>query len=79
MSTEPEPQRWFFVHMQKTAGTALRDHVTGVDDAVLVGSPGPNVEHASALHVPAGHVFVGANSRPEDVHTRSYAFRTPVA
>ena len=46
-----------------TAGTALRDHDTGVDDAVLVGSPGPNVEHASALHVPAGHVFVGASSR----------------
>ena len=46
-----------------TAGTALRDHVTGVDDAVLVGSPGPNVEHVSTLHVPAGHVFVGASSR----------------
>jgi hypothetical protein len=46
-----------------TAGTALRDHVTGVDDAVLVGSPGANVEHVSALHVPAGHVFVGASSR----------------
>jgi hypothetical protein len=46
-----------------TTGTALRDHVTGVDDAVLVGSPGPNVEHVSALHMPSGHVFVGANSR----------------
>ena len=32
-----------------TTGTALRDHVTGVDDAVLVGSPGANVEHASRL------------------------------
>jgi hypothetical protein len=46
-----------------TAGTALRDHVTGVDDAVLVGSPGAGVGHVSALHVPAGHVFVGASSR----------------
>ena len=46
-----------------TTGTALRDHVTGVDDAVLVGSPGANVEHASDLHVPTGHVFVGASSR----------------
>ena len=46
-----------------TTGTALRDYVTGVDDAVLVGSPGANVEHVSALHVPAGHVFVGASSR----------------
>lgn len=46
-----------------TTGTALRDYVTGVDDAVLVGSPGAGVEHVSALHVPAGHVFVGASSR----------------
>jgi hypothetical protein len=46
-----------------TTGTALRDHVTGVDDAVLVGSPGANVENASALHVPPGHVYVGASSR----------------
>jgi hypothetical protein len=46
-----------------TTGTALRDYVTGVDDAVLVGSPGAGVENASALHVPAGHVFVGASSR----------------
>jgi hypothetical protein len=46
-----------------TTGTALRDYVTGVDDAVLVGSPGAGVEHVSALHVPSGHVFVGASSR----------------
>jgi hypothetical protein len=46
-----------------TAGTALRDHVTGADDAVLVGSPGPNVETARELGLPAGHVFVGASSR----------------
>ncbi len=46
-----------------TAGTALRDHETGADDLVLVGSPGPNVERASQLHIPAGHVFVGASSR----------------
>ena len=46
-----------------TAGTALRDHETGTDDVVLVGSPGPNVERRGDLHVPAGHVFVGASSR----------------
>jgi hypothetical protein len=46
-----------------TTGTALRDHVTGADDVVLVGSPGANVERASALHVPDGHVFVGSSSR----------------
>ena len=37
-----------------TAGTALRDHLTGTDDAVLVGSPGPNVETARDLQVPTG-------------------------
>lgn len=46
-----------------TVGTALRDHWTGADDVVLVGSPGPNVETAAELRVPAGHVFVGASSR----------------
>jgi hypothetical protein len=46
-----------------TAGLALRDHQTGTDDVVLVGSPGPGVERADELEVPAGHVFVGANSR----------------
>lgn len=46
-----------------TAGTALRDHVTGVDDAVLLGSPGAGVERASDLHVPARHVYVGSSSR----------------
>ncbi len=30
---------------------------------VLVGSPGPGVERAKQLHLPAGHVFVGASSR----------------
>ncbi len=30
---------------------------------MLVGSPGPNVERAAQLLVPAGHVFVGASSR----------------
>lgn len=46
-----------------TTGTALRDHATGADDAVLVGSPGPNVETARELGLPSGHVFVGASSR----------------
>lgn len=46
-----------------TSGTTLRDNRTGTDDVVLVGSPGPNVESAAELRVPAGHTFVGANSR----------------
>ena len=46
-----------------TAGLALRDTQTGTDDVVLVGSPGAAVDHAADLEVPAGHVFVGANSR----------------
>lgn len=46
-----------------TTGTSLRDHWTGTDDVVLVGSPGPNVETAAELQVPSGHVFVGGNSR----------------
>jgi len=46
-----------------TVGLALRDHVTGVDDVVLLGSPGAGVERAAELQVPRGHVFVGASSR----------------
>lgn len=46
-----------------TVGTALRDHRTSVTDAVLLGSPGANVERASDLRLPAGHVFAGASSR----------------
>lgn len=46
-----------------TVGTALRDHRTAVGDAVLLGSPGANVERARDLRLPAGHVFVGASSR----------------
>jgi hypothetical protein len=46
-----------------TVGTALRERETGTDDVVLVGSPGPNVDRAAQLHLPAGHVFVGASSR----------------
>ncbi len=46
-----------------TTGTMLRDHESGTDDVVLIGSPGPNVEAADDLRVPAGHVFVGASSR----------------
>ena len=46
-----------------TAGTSMRDHDTGTDDLVLLGSPGPNVEDISELEVPAGHVFVGGSSR----------------
>ncbi len=46
-----------------TAGAMLRAQRTGTDDLVLLGSPGPDVEHAADLQVPAGHVFVGASSR----------------
>lgn len=46
-----------------TVGLALRDHSTGVDDVVLLGSPGAGVERAAELQVPRGHVFVGASSR----------------
>jgi pimeloyl-ACP methyl ester carboxylesterase len=46
-----------------TAGTSLRDHSTGTDDLVLLGSPGPNVETVSELRVPSGHVYVGSSSR----------------
>ena len=46
-----------------TVGTALREHPAGVDDVVLLGSPGANVERAAALRVPAGHVWAGAASR----------------
>ena len=46
-----------------TVGTALRSRTAGVDDVVLLGSPGANVERASELRVPAGHVWVGAASR----------------
>jgi pimeloyl-ACP methyl ester carboxylesterase len=46
-----------------TVGTALRERETGTDDVVLVGSPGPNIDRAAQLHLPAGHVFVGASSR----------------
>lgn len=46
-----------------TVGLALRDRVTGVDDVVLLGSPGAGVDRAAELQVPRGHVFVGASSR----------------
>ena len=46
-----------------TTGTALRQQGLGVDDVVLLGSPGPNVTTAGSLKVPAGHVYVGASSR----------------
>jgi uncharacterized protein YukE len=46
-----------------TIGTALRAHRAGVDDVVLLGSPGANVERASQLRVPEGNVWVAAASR----------------
>ena len=46
-----------------TVGAALRDHRTGVDDVVLLGSPGAGVDRAAALGLRAGHVWVGSASR----------------
>jgi pimeloyl-ACP methyl ester carboxylesterase len=46
-----------------TAGLALRDTQTGTDDVVLVGSPVPGSTTPRTSRSPAGHVFVGANSR----------------
>ncbi|MCU1676270.1 MAG: hypothetical protein JWM93_1028 [Frankiales bacterium] len=45
-----------------TAALAAHRYDLGVDDLVLVGSPGATVDSASALHVPAGHVWDGAAS-----------------
>jgi uncharacterized protein YukE len=46
-----------------TVGAALRDHRTGVDDAVLLGSPGAGVDRAAELGLRPGHVWVGSASR----------------
>ena len=46
-----------------TVGVALRDHRTGVDDAVLLGSPGAGVDRAAGLGLPPGHVWVASASR----------------
>lgn len=48
-----------------TAGTAAAREDLGIDDLVLVGSPGANSDQASDLHVPPGHVWVGAASGDE--------------
>lgn len=45
-----------------TAGEALQRQMKGIGDVVLIGSPGAGVDHARDLHVPPGHVYVGANS-----------------
>src|SRR5215207_6379394 len=46
-----------------TVGATLRDHHTGVDDAVLLGSPGAGVDRAAQLGLRPGHVWVGSASR----------------
>lgn len=46
-----------------------RGGIPGVDDIVIVGSPGIGVDHAQDLGVEAGHVFVGAAKN--DVVTKS--------
>ena len=42
--------------------TAMRHADLGIDDLILVGSPGTGADRASDLQVPAGHVWVGAAS-----------------
>ncbi|WP_327219539.1 alpha/beta hydrolase [Streptomyces cyaneofuscatus] len=42
------------------AAAALPGGIPGVDDIILVGSPGVGVNHAVDLGVGSGHVFVGA-------------------
>ncbi|MFJ8858803.1 alpha/beta hydrolase [Streptomyces sp. NPDC102451] len=46
----------------RTVGAATQqgDGIPGVDDIVLVGSPGVGVDNADDLKVGSGHVFVGA-------------------
>ncbi|WP_328627194.1 alpha/beta hydrolase family protein [Streptomyces sp. NBC_00353] len=46
----------------RTVGAATQEGggIPGVDDIVLVGSPGVGVDHAEDLGVGKGHVFVGA-------------------
>jgi hypothetical protein len=46
-----------------TVGAMLRDRRTGVDDAVLLGSPGAGVDRAAELGLRPGHVWVGSASR----------------
>jgi pimeloyl-ACP methyl ester carboxylesterase len=68
-----------------TAGSALSRRSSGVDELVLVGSPGIGVERARELRVPSRHVFVGASSRdpvsyldwfgPDPAHERFGAIR----
>lgn len=41
-----------------TTGYALQHDGTGIDDAVLFGSPGTGTWHRGDLHVPDGHLFV---------------------
>ena len=53
-----------------TGGLAVQTP-TGVDDLVLVGSPGVGTDHASGLQVPAGHVFVG-EARDDPVADLAY-------
>jgi len=42
------------------AGVAARDSTPDVDDIILVGSPGADVDTAARLHVAAGHVWATA-------------------
>ena len=41
-----------------TTGYALQHDGTGIDDAVLFGSPGAGTWERDDLHVPDGHLFV---------------------
>ncbi|MFD0419429.1 alpha/beta hydrolase [Streptomyces sp. NPDC127108] len=51
-------------------GTAAREPggIPGVDDIVLLGSPGTGAQHASELNVGKGHVFVGSADNDPVTH-----------
>ncbi len=59
-SREPDPHLTALGHSygSLTTGYALQRDGTGVDDAVLFGSPGPGTWARDDLHVPDGHLFV---------------------
>ncbi|MFD9906340.1 alpha/beta hydrolase [Streptomyces sp. NPDC059063] len=51
-------------------GTAARQHggIPGVDDIILLGSPGTGAQHASELNVGKEHVFVGSADNDPVTH-----------
>lgn len=60
---------WGHSYGSTTAGVALRDHNTGVDDFAAFGSPGVGVDSVPQLHLPAGgfHVLEASDDVAADV------------